>query len=51
MGDILGLKRGNAVRNINDLGYQLFKTSCLKFIKNQSENPSALDDGMNDVMS
>ena len=22
-----------------------------RFIKNQSENPSALDDGMNDVMS
>lgn len=35
MGNILGLKRGNAVRNINDLGYQLFKTSGLKFIKNK----------------
>ena len=27
MGNILGLKRGNAVRNINGLGYQLFKKS------------------------
>lgn len=35
MGNILDLKRGNAIRNINDLGYQLFKTSGLKFIKNK----------------
>lgn len=33
MGNILGLKRGNAVQNVNDLGYQLFETSGLKFIK------------------
>lgn len=35
MGNILGLKRGNAIRNIDDLGYQLFETSGLKFIKNK----------------
>ena len=35
MGNILGLKRGNAIRNVNDLGYQLFKTSGLEFIKNK----------------
>lgn len=35
MGNILGLKRGNAIRNIDDLGYQLFETSGLKFTENE----------------
>lgn len=35
MGNILGLKRGDAIQNINDLGYQLFETAGLKFTKNR----------------